>query len=286
MVRRPAWKWPIAAYLFTGGLAGGSAALAAGARCAGNHRLARGALRAAAGALVPSLVFLVEDLGRPERFFNMLRVFRPTSPMNMGSWLLAGFAPAIGLATVSDATGRALRVGRSAELVAGLAGLGVATYTAVLVADTAVPVWQAAGSELPFVFAGGAAASAGALALLCTPADAAGPAPRLALLGAALELGSAAAMERRLGDLGRPYRGGGASRWARASRSMTATGAALVALGARRLAGRRIAAVPGSVLLLGGAAAERMAVFSAGLESADDPAATVVPQRSRREDPG
>lgn len=276
VVRRPNWQWPVAAYFFTGGLAGASGALAAAARSRGNDPLARSALRGAAAALVPSLVFLVEDLGRPERFFNMLRVFRPTSPMNLGSWLLAGFAPAIGLATLSDATGRAPRLGRAAEVTAGLAGLGVATYTAVLVSDTAVPVWQAARLELPFVFAGGAAASAGALALLCTPVASGAPARRLALFGAALELGSAAIMERRLGGLARPYHTGGASVWARSSRWLVAAGALLIAVERRRAA-----AIVGSALVLAGAAGERMAVFSAGLESADDPAATVTPQKHR-----
>ena len=124
---------------------------------------------------------LVSDLGRPERFPYMLRMFKVTSPLSVGSWILAAMGPAAAGAAVSDRLGIFPRLGRAAETVAGLLGPALATYTGTLVADTAVPVWHEAGRELPFVFAGSAAASAGAAAVLLTPAADAGPARRLAV---------------------------------------------------------------------------------------------------------
>jgi hypothetical protein len=162
--------------------------------------------------------------------------------------------------------------------VAGLLGPALATYTGTLVADTAVPVWHEAGRELPFVFAGSAAASAGAAAVLSTPAADAGPARRLAVTGALLELGAAQTMERRLGELGEPYHQGPAGRLARLAKACTATGAGLVAVGGRR---RRALAGAGAVLVLAGSACERWAVYKAGFQSVRDPKYVVAPQRAR-----
>ena len=221
---------------------------------------------------------LVSDLGRPERFPYMLRMFKVTSPLSVGSWILAAMGPAAAGAAVSDRLGIFPRLGRAAEAVAGLLGPALATYTGTLVADTAVPVWHEAGRELPFVFAGSAAASAGAAAVLSTPAADAGPARRLVVAGAVLELGAAQAMERRLGELGEPYHQGPAGRLARLAKACTAAGAGLVALGGRR---RRGVAAAGAALVLAGSACERWAVYKAGFQSARDPRYIVEPQRAR-----
>ncbi len=205
ILKEPVWTWEIPWYFFLGGIAGASAPLAFAARLAGNHRLARAALTTGAAALAASPALLVSDLGRPERFHHMLRVFRPTSPMNMGSWLLAALSPPLLGAAAADRLGVAPKLARSAEGVAAVLGPGLATYTAVLLADTAVPVWHEAGKELPFVFAGSAAAAAGAAACLLTPPEHAGPARRLAIGGAAAELAAVTVMERRLGELAEPY---------------------------------------------------------------------------------
>ena len=93
------------------------------------------------------------------------------------------------------------------------------------------------------MFAGGAGASAGAAAVLITPAADAGPARRLAVLGAVLEVGAELAMERRLGDLAEPYRSGDAGRWSTLAKGALAAGASLIALGGRRRWRRR---APGS----------------------------------------
>ncbi|MGA8014466.1 MAG: NrfD/PsrC family molybdoenzyme membrane anchor subunit, partial [Candidatus Dormiibacterota bacterium] len=90
VIKPPVWKPEVPLYLFTGGLAGGSALLTVGARLAGNDVLARRALLTGLVAVNVSPVLLIKDLGRPERFLNMLRVFKVTSPMSVGSWLLIG----------------------------------------------------------------------------------------------------------------------------------------------------------------------------------------------------
>ncbi|HYN17681.1 MAG TPA: polysulfide reductase, partial [Actinomycetes bacterium] len=106
----------------------------------------------------------------------------------------------------------------------------------------------------------------------------AGPARRLVVTGALLELGAAQAMERRLGDLGEPYHQGPAGRLARLAKVCTAGGAGLVALGGPR---RRAVTAAGAALVLAGSACERWAVYMAGFQSARDPRYIVEPQRAR-----
>jgi formate-dependent nitrite reductase membrane component NrfD len=276
VLKRPVWKWYIPAYFFTGGVAGGSALLAAGGRLTGDHRLARRCLLASSTAVGVSGALLVADLGQPRRFINMMRVAKPTSPMSVGTWLLSTFGTAVAAATASEVTGVGRRAGRVAEGVAAVLAPAMATYTAVLVADTAVPAWHDARHQLPFVFAAGAAASSGALAVVLVPgADAA---RRLAVGGAAVELVATEVLQRRLGDVGDAYHRGRAHQLKRISFAATAAGATLLATAGRR---RRLPQVAGALLVLAGAAAERFTVFEAGIESAVDPAFTVGPQRQR-----
>jgi hypothetical protein len=278
IIKAPIWEPAVAWYFFLGGLAGGSAALGFGARVTGNERLARNATFAGAAAIGVSPILLTADLGRPERFYNMFRVVKVTSPLSIGTWLLSASGTALGIAGGCEALGILPRVKLAAQSAAGLLGLPLTTYTAALVANTAVPVWHEARRELPFVFAGSAAASAGAAAAITTPLAQAGAARRLAIGGALLELAATKAMEMRLGQLlGEPYRQGAAGRFTRLAKGCTAVGAALVALGGRRRAGSTV----GGGLLLAGSLFERLAVHRAGTQSAADPKYTVVPQRER-----
>jgi hypothetical protein len=282
IIKEPVWKPEIPWYFFFGGLAGASSSLTLAARLADNDRLARSASLTALAALTISPILLIKDLGRPERFYNMLRVFKPTSPMSVGTWILSAAGTASGIAAGCELFDVLPGVRRTSEGVAGLLGLPLSTYTGALLADTAVPVWHEAQRELPLLFAGGAAASAGATALLFTPPEHAGPARRLALAGAALELGATKAMERRLGSLlTEPYQSGDASTLARAAKTLIAAGGGLLAL-----SGRRKPAFAASTLLLGGSICSRLAVFKAGFESARNPKYTIVPQRERAQREG
>jgi hypothetical protein len=281
VIKEPVWSWEIPWYFFTGGLTGASSTLAAAARLAGNHRLARRATLTSLAMTPVNPALLVSDLGRPERFLYMLRMLKVTSPMSVGSWILSAHGGLSTLAGLAELTGRAPRLGRAAELAAGVLGTALSTYTALLVADTAVPVWHDARRELPFVFAGGAMASAGAAAAIVAPVRHAGPARRLALAGSVLELGTAKLMERRLGELAEPYSEGMARKLKQGSLGLTAAGAALLWGPGRR---SRLAALAGGAATLAGAVCERWAIFRAGFASARDPKYTVKPQRRRLEE--
>ncbi|MEA2190926.1 MAG: hypothetical protein QOI73_1047, partial [Solirubrobacteraceae bacterium] len=112
IINAPVWEArDIAGYLFLGGLAGASSLLGAGAHATGRPALARTAKAGAAAAIGLSFVALIHDLGRPQRFVNMLRVVKPSSPMNIGTWLLSAYGPAAAVAAATALTHRAPRTG-------------------------------------------------------------------------------------------------------------------------------------------------------------------------------
>jgi formate-dependent nitrite reductase membrane component NrfD len=278
VVKEPVWRPEIPAYLFTGGIAGGCSLLHGFARVARYDRLAKTALYVGAAADVVSPALLISDLGRPERFLNMLRVFKVTSPMSVGSWILFVSGGASNTAAALELVGRLRPVKWAAELVSFAAGAPLTTYTGTLLADTAIPVWHEARKELPLLFGASAAASAGAATTLFLPIRESGPARRLAVAGAVVELGVMETMQHGLGFVGEVYKKGSAGKLARASKLLTATGAALLAMRGRR---SRAAAVTGSALVLTGELALRWSVFRAGFQSARDPRYTVIPQKER-----
>jgi hypothetical protein len=272
------WKPEIPFYFYTGGLGGASAGLALMAELRGNEELARHAWLTAFAGVSASPLLLVSDLGRPARFLNMLRMFKVTSPMSVGSWILAASGSATALAAASEVTGLYPGAGRVAKLASALFGLPLATYTAGLVANTSVPAWHDARFTLPFVFAGSSAASAGAAATITVSAANAAPARRLAVGGAVVAVGAAAAMEKALGGIGEPYSSGAAGKLSRLAGALNLAGAALIAARGRR---SPAAAVAGGAVLTAGIVTERWAVFRAGFQSAADPKYTVGPQRAR-----
>jgi formate-dependent nitrite reductase membrane component NrfD len=287
VIKEPVWEpVDVPSYLFFGGLAGASSVLAAGSQLSGHRELARVAKVTALGAISLSAVALIHDLGRPSRFVNMLRVFKPSSPMSMGSWLLAGYGPVAGAAAVSEVTGILPAAGTAATLGAGLLGPAIATYTAALICDTAVPAWHQGYREMPYLFAGSASGAAGGLGLLAVrPADAS-PARKLAVVGAVTELVAKQLLIRRLAatpglesshGLAEPYEQGRAGAVLRAAEILTVAGLAGAVLGRRR---RAVSALAG-VSLLAASALTRYGVFEAGLASARDPKYTIVPQRRR-----
>ena len=160
VIKEPVWTPEIPIYFFAGGMAGAAATLAALADLRGNEKLARRAWVVALGGATASPVLLISDLGRPERFLNMLRMFKVTSPMSVGSWILAGAGTTIAASTANALTGLFPRLSRGTRPAAAVLGLPLATYTGALIANTAVPVWHEARRHLPFLFAAGAAASA------------------------------------------------------------------------------------------------------------------------------
>ena len=291
IVKAAPWEHDIPAYLFMGGVAAGSSLLAAGGDLTDRPALRRTGRLGSIVGLTLSMVALVHDLGRPERFHHMLRVAKPTSPMSVGTWILTLYGPFAGLAATAELRGllpRRLRdglvgrllglSGRPAGLVAAVTAPAVASYTAVLLSDTATPTWHAAHRHLPFVFVGSASAASGGLGMIGAPVHEAGPARRLAVGGALLELAVEHKMEQAMGITAEPLHTGHAGPLMKASKAFTVLGA----LGAATLArSSRPAAVVSGAALMAGSACLRFGVFEAGQASAKDPKYTVVPQRER-----
>jgi formate-dependent nitrite reductase membrane component NrfD len=161
VLKAPVWTWEIPTYFFVGGAAGASAVIASTARLAGARpELVRDArwIAAVGGAISPPL--LIGDLGRPERFLNMLRVFKVQSPMSVGAWTLVAFSNASAAATFCDLVDRTTRgripvrtIGNAAETLSAATGLVLSTYTGVLIGATAIPAWSENVSILPLHFA-------------------------------------------------------------------------------------------------------------------------------------
>lgn len=285
VVKESPWEADIPAYLFLGGLAGASSLLAAGADLTGRPTLRRSARVSALAGISVSFAALVHDLGKPSRFYHMLRVAKVTSPMSVGTWILTAYAPLAGLAAVSEAGGllpAALRrnapgVGRAGGLGAAVLGSAVASYTAVLLSDTATPSWHDAKDHLPFVFVGSAAAAAGGLGMITAPLAEAAPARRMAFVGAAVDLAVNQAMESSMGLTAQPMHEGRAGAYLKAAKGLNAAGGLLAAVGGRS---RAVSVAAGSALLAG-SVCTRFGIFHAGQQSARDPRYTVVPQRER-----
>ncbi len=291
VVKPSPWKADIPLYLFLGGLAAGSSLLAAGADLSGLPELRRTARIGAFLGGAAGTAALIHDLGKPARFLNMMRVAKPTSPMSMGTWVLGVYGPVASLAGAAEVAGllprrlpvlgRLLDAGaRPAGVLAAALAPALASYTGVLLSDTATPAWHEAHRELPFVFAGSAAAAAGGLGMLGTSLGQAEPARRMAAGGALLELAMVRRMERSMGVSAETLRSGKANAFRRASRALTVGGAiGTILLGKRS---RRLAGLSGAALIAG-SVCTRFAVFEAGQASARDPRYTVVPQRERIE---
>lgn len=296
VVKPPPWKWPVGAYLFLGGLAGGSGLLAAGAQLTGRPALRRNARLVGLGAAGTGAVALLADLGRPERFLHMLRTFKVTSPMSVGSWILVSYSGFIGLAGANEVDrllGERLPLGplrpllRLAESPAGFAAAAVsgplAAYTAVLLGDTATPTWNGMHRDLPFVFVSSAALAAGGAAMVLTPADEASPARNLAVLGVVGDVAATRLMERRMDPvLVEPLHRGTPGTLMRAAEVLAVAGG----VGAAATAGRpgrlrrALAAVSG-LALMAASLCTRFGVFEAGLASTRDPRYVIEPQKRR-----
>lgn len=194
LLKPPVWTWEVPLYFFVGGAAGGAAVIATVAEWTGaNGNLARDARWIAAAGAPASAALLTADLGRPERFINMLRVFKPQSAMSVGSWTLASFC-----ASTTGALVPALRP--AATATSAVFGAGMLTYTGVLIGATAIPVWNRNIDLLPAHFAASGIASAAAILTLLGHDEPAlndiaiGAAAAETLVGAVIEGRSAPAM--------------------------------------------------------------------------------------------
>lgn len=272
-IKSPVWTWEIPLYFWFGGIAAGSSFVALGCDLAGDGRSAATARKVALAALLPSPPLLVADLGRPERFLNMLRVFKPRSPMNTGAWALTVFGGLGSGAVAADVLGRP-RAARALGGANAVAGSYLGSYTGVLLASTAVPLWSRSRLFLGPIFVATATATGAAASRLALVARGLPPGhPTRNALGtletAAIvaELVLSQVNERRLGREGLVLEHGRAERLFRGAKAAVLAGLGL------RLARRRLG--PGahhaaSLLYLGGGLAFRYAWVEAGKASARD----------------
>jgi hypothetical protein len=175
LLKPPVWTWQVPLYFFAGGVSGAAANIAFVAHVLGRESsLVRAALWVGLLGAVASSPLLIADLGRPSRFLNMLRVFKLRSPMSVGAWTLAAFSSAVGLAVICQeiilrgySNDLLLAVRWIAEAAGALTGLFLLSYTSVLLAVSAIPVWSENRRLLPLHFVASAlGASAGVLELL------------------------------------------------------------------------------------------------------------------------
>ncbi len=157
VLKAPIWRWEIIWYFFFGGLAAGCYVIASIAALFGSKEdraVARTGYYLSLLALLPCPPLLIKDLGRPERFLNMLRIFKVKSPMSMGVWGLMSFSLFSGVTAVNQAARDGL-LGKwwGAKLLAAIPqrllampgavfGVFLGGYTGVLLAATSVPLWS------------------------------------------------------------------------------------------------------------------------------------------------
>ena len=282
LLKSPVWTWEVPGYFFVGGTAGAAAVVGAVARASGARpELVRDArwIAAIGGAASPGL--LISDLGRPERFLNMLRVFKVQSPMSLGAWTLVAFSSAAASAAFAELVSRngahvAVKVaGDAAELVAAATGLVLSTYTGVLIGATAIPVWSRNVRVLPIHF--GASGTGAAVSILELLGHRDRALNRLGIGAAALETLVGLALELRGDRELAPVKHGWSGR-------VTRTGGLLsgpLPLALRIVAGRspgarRVAAISTVV----GSLLTRVGWLAAGRVSAAEPARPALPGSS------
>lgn len=295
IVKPVPWDYKISAYLFLGGIAGTSGIIQAGASATGNTVLQRNSRLVAMVGVGLSGIALVADLGRPERFLNMLRTVKLTSPMSVGTWILTAYAGFGSVTTAKEVLDLLpsrgplpvlFRLTGALETPStvgqALMGAPLAAYTAVLLADTAHPVWHESRRELPFVFVGSAALASGGVQMILTPTAHAAPVRRLALLGVATDLVAMHRLEHHLEelDIDEPITSGEGAGKLRLAKALVVAGGLGTLLSGRS----RVLAVASGAALAAASALTRFGIVEAGIESAKDPKYTVRVQRAHLEE--
>jgi hypothetical protein len=284
LLPQPVWKWMIPTYYVVGGITGAALVMSAAAQVrspfAGRSQLMRSCQWIAFTGSGVSAVLLVADLGRPERFLNMLRVFRPTSPMNMGAWILSGVGiTAPGALLLQGKPGFLGMIGSACGLLSGLFGAGLATYTGVLASSSAIPLWQESRRMLPILFGASAMASVGSLLQITQgPNQGRGIATSFGRIGQIGELAASALMERQASEVervGRPFRENVSGALWRSAAILTASSIVLAVLPGRS----RTKRVATSVLGLLGSSLMRFSIEQLGKASARDARASFQQQR-------
>lgn len=305
-LKRPTWEWHIAAYFFLESISSGAFLMASLADATSSTRdsaIRRTGYLLSFATFIPCPPLLIADLGRPERFHHMLRIFKPTSPMSHGSWALAAYAVPMTALAAEVALGMLARRFELADRLEaivpsralGTAGipcaLMLATYPGVLLATTANPLWSRSRA-LGALFAAsavhaGASATSMALAIRGTHTDEIERLGRIELVAAAAEATALGAFLVAAGRHARPLVAGRHAKlfWLGAVGAGIALPMLLKALGPKRGTLGRLAKLAASALSLAGAFALKWAILHAGRDAADDARASHEAARDQRRSP-
>jgi formate-dependent nitrite reductase membrane component NrfD len=280
VLKPPVWIWTVPTYFFVGGVAGAAMTMGLAVQLVGGRGLRRfdercrwvGAIGGGIGSAL-----LIADLGRKTRFLAMLRVLRPSSPMSVGSWVLALATPlSAGSAMLTMTRGGLYDVGYAAGACAGILGMPLATYTAVLLGNSAVPLWLATRTTLPLLFgASSAAGLASVFELMPLEERERSIVRRFATVARVADLAAGVAVEREAcanPQVGLPLRQGVSGALWKAAKALTAASLVLTLMPGRHRTAAGICGVMGGLAL-------RFAVFHAGKASALDPRATFAQQQ-------
>ncbi|MDE3196342.1 MAG: polysulfide reductase NrfD [Acidobacteriota bacterium] len=271
MLKRPRWGWEIALYFFSEGISSGSFILGTMAELFGEgceDGLARQARYLSLATLLPCPPLLIADLGRPERFHHMMRVFKPSSPMNLGAWALTGFSQPVVLLAFARFSGSR----RIPSRALGIAGLPFAffmmCYPGVLLSTTSIPVWARSPWLGALLGTSSMASAASALSLIAPHSKALDRVDRISHAAEALAFSAYIATA---GSSADPLTKG-------RFRRLFVTGAFVAGIVAPAVVNvvrgksNRKASALSAALSLAGALALKWAVVHAGRDSADDPA--------------
>ena len=306
MLKKPVWTPEVGVYFFLGGMSGGAymlARLAARIGGAEYRSLTRVGTAVALAAALPCAPLLIKDLGDPKRFHHMLRVFKPHSPMSLGSWALTAYTAAAAVAGLREwvrarqgdapLTGAAKAADGAAAIVADVGvplGLLVAGYTGVLLSTTAVPLWGR-NPWLGALFSAGAVASGASATRLALTVTAEGADGAAGQALAKVE-GAARATEVFLlggylgaaGEFAKPLTHGSEAKrfWRGAIVAGLAAPAILEVLPVTKKAHRWLD-LAASALAVFGAFCLRASITGAGRESAGDPEAARRASRKKEE---
>jgi len=293
LLKSSVWTHEVGIYFFLGGMSSSAFSIARMA-----DRFGRGKYRAvtqvgtaiAILTALPCAPLLILDLGDRTRFHHMLRVWKPSSPMNLGSWTLTAYTLMVGIAAGreflralrkdAELTGPARIVDETAGLVADSVGIPLALllagYTGVLLSTTSNPLWSR-NSWIGALFSASAvAAGSGVIKLTLEVLGQEGAATealgRVESAAHAVEAVCHAGFLRQAGPLAKPLTRGEF----KTEYLWGAIGAGIVLpevlnhIPAPKSAKRWLAVAAG-LLALGGGFALRSAFVAAGKPAADDP---------------
>jgi formate-dependent nitrite reductase membrane component NrfD len=294
-------NWIVGGYIFLAGLSGSASLIGTIADAAGGPQAEDVGRRARLlGFLAPSIgsLLLIQDLHTPQRFYNMLRIFKPRSPMSIGTWILMAFSAGAVPAAMAEFLSRfpglrwLRRAAQVAQVPAAAAGAGLSVYTASLLSATSTPAWAAVPRPLAVRF-GASSVASGAAALALGEQDPDVRRTLQMLAAGALGVEAVATRAQTAAYQDRGVEAGTQDRWGKVEKYV-ATGLGLMAPlalfgAALALGGRRGRALgeAAAVATLAGSALLRVSTLGMGNESALRPEVSIAfAQRRNLDRPG